>query len=102
MTVLPLGFTVIRYHERQGSTPMFAVDGKICIQREDAVPVRQFRHPYYTGIGERHRDIPILLHKHPHRREMFGQATKSPIGPDGEHPSGPAMRRETTDQASGT
>ena len=69
------GLPCRRVDERQRGSAVFSIDQEIGIQRQDGMPIMDFRHTNDACIGQRHRRVPVFL-------KQFAQCTDMLIDPE--------------------
>ena len=62
--------------ERECNPAMIAIDREIGVECQDGVGYIDFSHPHNTGIGQRHRPVPIFLMQLAQGRDMFVDAKR--------------------------
>ena len=65
------GLLCRREDERQRRSAMFSIDQEIGVQRQDGMPIMDFRHTNDACIGERHRRVPVFLQQLAQRADML-------------------------------
>ena len=60
-----------RVDERQRRPAMLSIDQEIGVERQDGMPIMDFRHPDDAGVGQRHRRVPVFLDQFAQRADML-------------------------------